>query len=52
MIIDKSPKYGCHFYLAPMVIWAACTIRPYFCILLGTNKVVVVVDDALVRVEL
>ena len=44
MIIDKSPKYGCHFSLAPMVIWAACTPRQYFCLLLGTNKVVVVVD--------
>ena len=32
----------------------ACTPLQYFCILLGTNKVVVVVvdDDALVRVEL
>ena len=27
-------------------------LRQYFCILLGTNKVVVVVMDALVRVEL
>ena len=53
MIIDKSPKYGCHFALATMIIWAACTPRQYFCILLGTNKVVVVVVvDALVRVEL
>ena len=31
---------------------AACTPRQYFCALLGTNKIVVVVDDALVKVEL
>ena len=51
MIIDKSPKYGCHFSLVPVVIWG--TVAPlYFCILLGTNVVVVVSVDALVRVEL
>ena len=49
IIIDKSPKYVCHFSLAPMVIWG--TVAPlYFCIPLGTKKIVVV--DALVRVEL
>ena len=37
IIIDKSPKYGCHFSLAPVVIWG--TVAPlYFCILLGTKK--------------
>ena len=54
MIIDKSPKYGCHFSLALMVIWGTVRAPPFFCLLLGTNNavVVVVVDDALVRVEL
>ena len=42
IIIDKSPKYGCHFSLTPTVIWG--TVAPlYFCILLGTKKNVVVV---------
>ena len=37
IIIDKSPKYGGHFSLAPMVICR--TVAPlYFCILLGTKK--------------
>ena len=47
MIMEKSPKYGCHFCLAPIWLFgAACTPRQYFCLLLGTNKVVVVVVDA------
>ena len=42
IIIDKSPKYGCHFSLAPMVIRG--TVAPlYLCILLGTKKNVDVV---------
>ena len=42
IIIDKSPKYGCYFSLAPVVIWG--TVAPlYFCMLLGTKKIVVVV---------
>ena len=42
VFIDKSPKYGCHFSLAPMVIRG--TVAPlYSCILLGTKKNVVVV---------
>ena len=38
MIIDKSPKYGCHFSLALMVIWGTVRAPPYFCLLLGTKK--------------
>ena len=38
MIIDKSPKYGCHFFLALMVIWGTVRAPPYFCLLLGTKK--------------
>ena len=30
MIIDKSPKYGCHFSLAPMVIWGSLYSSPVF----------------------
>ena len=30
MIIDKSPKYGCHFCLAPMVIWGSLYSSPVF----------------------
>ena len=42
IIIDKSSKYGCYFSLAPVVIWG--TVAPlYFCMLLGTKKIVVVV---------
>ena len=60
IIIDKSPKYGCHFSLVPMVIcenlYSSTFLLIYFvhhyCILLGTNKVVVVVVVALARVEL
>ena len=37
IIIDKSPKYGCHFSLSPMVIWGIVAAL-YFCILLGTKK--------------
>ena len=36
-IIDKSPEYGCHYSLAPMVICGI--VAPlYFCLLLGTKK--------------
>ena len=41
IIIDKSPKYGCRLSLAPIVIWS--TVPLYFCIPLGTKKIVVVV---------
>ena len=50
MIIDKSPKYGCHFSLAPMVILLA-NISVYCWVQIKLFSVVVV-DDALVRVEL
>ena len=43
MIIDKSPKYGCHFSLALMVIWGTVRAPPYFCLLLGTKNIFVVV---------
>ena len=36
-IIDKSPEYGCHCSLAPMVI-CGIVAPPYFCLLLGTKK--------------
>ena len=41
-IIDKSPEYGCHYSLAPMVICGI--VAPlYFCLLLGTKKKIVLV---------
>ena len=49
--LDKSPKYSCPFFLAPMVTWGSkyssiillIHIVYLNCNMLGTNKVVVVV---------
>ena len=46
IIIDKSPKYGCHFSLTPTVIWG--TVAPLYFFLyptvtVGYKKNVVVV---------
>ena len=35
MIIDKSPKYGCHFSLSPMVIWGSLYASPIFLCTVG-----------------
>ena len=37
IIIDKSPKYGCHFCLAPMVILGSLYSSPVFCCTVGYN---------------
>ena len=51
IIIDKSPKYGCHFSLVPVLLYIFVKLFfRHYCKLLGTNTVVVVV--ALARVEL
>ena len=35
MIIDKSPKYGCYFSLAPMVIWGILYSSPIYLYTVG-----------------